>query len=521
MCYGWGAMLERSGKVIRRDVAAAVVAVAVLAATKATAQPVALGDELVVNSYTTDFQTASSISSDASGSFVIVWSRRTTSPAVWSIHGQRFAVSGSAVGTEFQVNAADAWALSPAVAMADDGGFLVVWNGAPGGIAARSYDDAGIARGDAFRVDTTIYDDAHGYPHGYDDMKDDPDVAAGNDDRFMVVWGAGYNQYLYFVHSRRRIHGQIVSGAGQFVGTEFRVGGDLYYDAGRPNAETDAQGEFVVAWNQIGSYDYGYDDDGYYVRTPNYYSYGRRVDALGATPTSSFRIGGGSRSRPGLATVPSAGFVVAWARGAFAEGHEVLARRYDGAAMPLGTAVAVSRPAASAGSLTDAGRRGVDVDVADGGSFVVVWASGGAGYEGSSDGDGSGIFARTYAADGEPLGTEILVNSATSDDQTEPVVEFLDGDTMVVSWTSAGADGSQTAVVARRFARAPACGDASADGAHTSTDALIALATAVGIQSCAACVCDADASGAVTAADALRILGDAVGQAVALACTPC
>ena len=62
------------------------------------------------------------------------------------------------------------------------------------------------------------------------------------------------------------------------------------------------------------------------------------------------------------------------------------------------------------------------------------------------------------------------------------------------------------------------CGDASEDGAVQSSDALIALATAVGNDNCIAELCDVDSSTAITSTDAMIILQYAVGQPVPLEC---
>jgi hypothetical protein len=65
------------------------------------------------------------------------------------------------------------------------------------------------------------------------------------------------------------------------------------------------------------------------------------------------------------------------------------------------------------------------------------------------------------------------------------------------------------------------CADPIDDDDVTATDALFALAAAVGAQTCAACLCDVDHNGAVTASDALRILAFAVGQPVTVDCPLC
>ncbi len=64
------------------------------------------------------------------------------------------------------------------------------------------------------------------------------------------------------------------------------------------------------------------------------------------------------------------------------------------------------------------------------------------------------------------------------------------------------------------------CADPDGDGV-TVSDALFVLQAAVGIRSCAACVCDADGSGKVSATDALVVLRVAVGAPVSLSCPPC
>jgi hypothetical protein len=66
------------------------------------------------------------------------------------------------------------------------------------------------------------------------------------------------------------------------------------------------------------------------------------------------------------------------------------------------------------------------------------------------------------------------------------------------------------------------CGDPTNDGRTTASDALFALNVAVGLQTCAVCVCDVDNSAATSASDALRLLNFAVGiPGVALNCPAC
>ena len=74
-------------------------------------------------------------------------------------------------------------------------------------------------------------------------------------------------------------------------------------------------------------------------------------------------------------------------------------------------------------------RSSVDIAMADDGSFVAVWQSGG-----NLDGNGEGIFAQRFDANGVTLGDEFLVNTTTTGNQTAPAIAMsgATGDFVVV-----------------------------------------------------------------------------------------
>jgi len=65
------------------------------------------------------------------------------------------------------------------------------------------------------------------------------------------------------------------------------------------------------------------------------------------------------------------------------------------------------------------------------------------------------------------------------------------------------------------------CGDANVDTHVSASDALIALRTSVGTESCPQCRCDTNNSGSNTASDALAILKKSVGLTPAMNCPDC
>ena len=80
-----------------------------------------------------------------------------------------------------------------------------------------------------------------------------------------------------------------------------------------------------------------------------------------------------------------------------------------------------------------------------GGLFVVVWESQG------QDGSGTGIFARRFDAAGSALGAEFQVNTYATADQADAAVALDAAGNFVVVWQSAGADGNNFGIRARRF----------------------------------------------------------------------
>ncbi|MBK7954247.1 MAG: hypothetical protein IPK02_09950 [Candidatus Accumulibacter sp.] len=82
---------------------------------------------------------------------------------------------------------------------------------------------------------------------------------------------------------------------------------------------------------------------------------------------------------------------------------------------------------------------------ANAGSYVVVWQSN------LQDGDGWGIFAQRYNAQGVQVGSEFQVNTYTPAAQTEAKLASLADGGFVVVWRSEGQDGSSGGVYGQRY----------------------------------------------------------------------
>jgi hypothetical protein len=205
---------------------------------------VALGPEFRVNSYTTGEQAYPAIASDASGNFVVVWQSDEQEGGVQNVFAQRFAASGSPLGAEFRVNTnmGRLQVVRPNIATDSSGNFVVVWTESGLGFASivgQRYANSGSALGTAFRVNTyTIVS-----------PPDLPAVAMDPVGNFVVVWSTSFPGSPSWDMLGRRF-----ASTGAPLGPEFRVNTSTPGYLVSPDVAVDASGNFVVVWDSTDSY---------------------------------------------------------------------------------------------------------------------------------------------------------------------------------------------------------------------------------------------------------------------------
>ena len=251
------------------------------------------GVELQVNTYTTSSQNYPAVAMDGDGDFVVVWQSNGPDGYGQGIFGQRFDSTGLGLGGEFQVNSYTiAYQERPAVAMADDGDFVVVWHGeeqdgSNRGIFGQRFAAAGAALGAEFQVNSFT-----------PNTQLTASVAMDGDGDFVVVWTSYYQD-----GSSTGVFAQRFDSSGTALGVELRANSHTIGGQRRPSVSMDDAGDFVVVWNS-------YYQDGYGAGV-----FGQVFDSAGVASGGEFLVNTYTLTDQGLpsAAMDAGGdFVVAW-----------------------------------------------------------------------------------------------------------------------------------------------------------------------------------------------------------------
>ncbi len=387
------------------------------------------GPELAVNSFKDDLQRNAAVTMDANGNFVAVWHSRNQKSASsgFDIYMQNYTAAGVAAGTtEVLVNTTtDKDQSFPDIAANASGDYVVVWQSkgqdVPGeatnyGIYAQRYNAAGAKQGIETLINTTT--------PGSQTL---PRVAMDADGDYVITWtgsdASGTGVYM-----------QRFDSAGAAVGSETRVNTTTTGIQERPSVALDANGDVVITWQSQGQ-----DAP---AETTNYGIYAQRYNAAGAAQGSELLVNtitAGSQTRPRVAMDASGNFVIVWASPDTTTDDGIYLRRYSADGVAAGSEIAVN-------TVITGEQYNPVVSLDASGDFVVAWES----LEGDGIGNGYGIVARRYSANGVALDVaETVVNTTIAGDQYNSGVALdADGD-FVVIWQ--GPDSGIEGVYAQRF----------------------------------------------------------------------
>jgi hypothetical protein len=406
------------------------------------------GTQFQVNTYTSNYQFSPAIAHDSEGNFVVVWSSHGSFGSDIgsnSIQGQRYNVTGTSQGEQFQVNTYTTGNQDhPVVAMDSDGDFVVIWHSLRSNsndnyhsIQGQRYNSAGISQESQFLVNsyTTL-------------IQSQPAVAMDNDGDFVVIWQSfgspssdtdGWS-----------IQGQRFNSAAIPQGAQFQVNS---YTTGRqrsPAVAMDSDGDFIVTWSSFGSNDG--DTDSSSIQ-------GQRYNNTGIPQGNQFQINTyttGYQREPDVSMDSDGNFVVVWTNffdaGIGNNYSTIQRRRYSGSGVPQDAAdVQVSNETTNEANQPD-------VAVDNDGDFVIVWHRAATIYE-----QRSYILGQQYMMDGTPNDSQFQVDTHGTQYMGVPDVLISDDGDFVVAWVSDGLPNSSLppygdydwAIAARRFSLQP------------------------------------------------------------------
>lgn len=385
------------------------------------------GAETQVNTNTSGDQKESSVAGLSSGGHVVVWTDDDNQDGNReSIRGQIYGPNGVAIGSEFQVNTYFLEEQSdPSVASLIDGGFVVSWtsreqDGDRRGVYGQLYNSSGLAVGSEIAINTGVTSNDQYISS----------IAALTGGGFVVTWtdksGSDGN--------RASVRGRVFNTSGVAIGSEFQINTYTSKDQNYSSVTGLLGGGFVVSWtsqNQDGS---------------NFSIFGQRYDASGTAVGSEFAVNtgltSGAQKFSSIASLSGGGFVVAWTDDDDADGDEdsIRGRIFDANGVEVGAEFQANTYSSDDQKLPSI------TGLIDGG-FVVSWVSK------NQDGSGEGVYGQRYSASGTVIGSEFQIHSNTSDHQNKVSIDALPQGGFVVSWTSAGQDGSGDGIYRKIYAQ--------------------------------------------------------------------
>ena len=297
-------------------------------------------------------------------------------------------------------------------------GFVAVWqdgaaDGHDTGVVWRRFDREGNPEGGAVVVNTYATD-----------AQDVPSVVVGPDDRFLVTWDS-----LFQDGGGWGVFAQLFDRDGRPIRGEFQVNQRTAYDQDNADAAAFQNGRFVVVW-QTQSEDASHTD----IRARSLTVDGRPAgDAFTLNETLA-----GDQKNPAVAALHGDRYLAVWASlDQDGDGYGIVSR--------VCTLAAGCGPERILNTYTRGAQHWPKVAALRGGRHVVTWSSEG------QDGDGFGVFAQVFGADGEPAGSEFRVNSRTGGNQWVASLTPLSLGGFVVLWMDQGGDGDGYGVSGQLF----------------------------------------------------------------------
>lgn len=254
----------------------------------------ALADVFRVNTTTREAQKSPAVGVAEDGSFLIAWDGRGPGDQL-GVFGQWFDALGQPRGSETRINTTTGGnQQQPAVAVASGGHSVVVWQGLGfgdlDGIFLQRFDANGAPLGSETQVNT--------YTGG---LQAYPSIAMAPNGQFVVTWSSRHQD-----GSDWGVYGQRFAADGTPLGAEFPVNASIEASQVDSSVAMGDRGEFVVTWS------------GYATSGTGWNVYAQRFAADGQRQGNELLINArttGHQKDPSVAMLANGGFLVSWTTG--------------------------------------------------------------------------------------------------------------------------------------------------------------------------------------------------------------
>jgi hypothetical protein len=407
-----------------------------------------VGNETLVNTYTTGEQRDGKVTALEDGGYVVTWMDDRQDGSAWGVYTQRYDSNNHEVGGEVRVNSyTSSTQYHPDITGLEDGGYVVTWSsnqdGSSHGIYMQRYDANGATVGDETRVNS--------YTSG---EQNKPTITSLNGGGYVVTWhtnGADGSSW--------GVAGQVYDADGEPIGEEFvantYTAGEQYY----PQVAGLEDGTFVITW-----FSNAQDGDGYGVYAQHFDSEGYK---LGNETLISSGEDKGHQGYPDISALKDGGYVITWeSNGEESNSYDIKAKRFDSSGNVVDTKeydyVAVEEHQVSSYDAED--QQSIEMTTLSDGGYIAVWQSD---FQGSAA--ESGIFAQRYDKDGNAIGDELQISEYGKD--AAPVVTELPDGGFSVAWQSKDEDGSGIGIQTKFFDSAnQQVGDVQQVNTYTNSD---------------------------------------------------
>ena len=296
-----------------------------------------------------------------------------------------------------------------AVAADAHGNHVVVWSGqnqdGSWNVHAQRFNAAGVPQGDQFQVNARASNE-----------EQEATVSMNANGTFVVTWT---NKDA--TTDSADVYAKLYNADGTPKGDELLVNSYTGDDQRNPSVAINSADGFVVTWSSRNQ-----DGDGWGV-------FGKQFDSSGEAVGSEFQINSnsvGDQMYSRVATDASGNFTVIWqSQNQDGDGWGIFGQQFNSSGNRVGSEFQVN--ATSAGDQLNP-----NIAMNAAGNFVVSWSS--------NDGDGWGVYAQRFNADGTAVGGEFLVNATTTGNQDVSAVAMDDSGAFLITWSSYNQDAPNT-----------------------------------------------------------------------------